>query len=47
VGTVPIFRSEADEKALGVLTDAQKKSFEEMKGEKFELQMGRGRRSAT
>jgi Spy/CpxP family protein refolding chaperone len=30
-------RDEADEKALGVLTDEQKKSFEEMKGEKIEL----------
>ena len=31
-------RTEADAKALGVLTDAQKKTFEEMKGEKIELQ---------
>lgn len=35
-------RTEADEKALAVLTDAQKKSFEEMKGAKFELPAGRG-----
>ncbi len=35
-------RTDANEKALGVLTDAQKSSFEEMKGDKFELQrMGR------
>ncbi len=39
--------TESDAKALGVLTDEQKKSFEEMKGEKFELQMERGRRNAT
>ena len=36
-------RSEGDAKALGVLTEEQKKSFEEMKGEKIELEMGRGR----
>jgi hypothetical protein len=40
-------RSEADEKALGVLTDDQKKAFEEMKGEKFELPERQGRRRAT
>ena len=32
-------RSEADEQALGILTAAQKESFESMKGEKFELEM--------
>ncbi len=37
-------RSDADDKALGLLTDEQKKAFEEMKGEKIELEMGRGRR---
>lgn len=37
-------RSDADEQALGVLTDEQKKTFEEMKGEKIELEMGRGPR---
>ncbi len=31
-------RNEANEKALGLLTDEQKSRFEEMKGEKFELQ---------
>lgn len=31
-------RRDADEKALAVLTDEQKNAFEEMKGEKFELQ---------
>ena len=36
-------RSEGDEKALGVLTDEQKKAFEEMKGEKIELEMRRSR----
>lgn len=36
-------RSEGDEKALGVLTDEQKQAFEEMKGEKIELEMRRGR----
>ena len=40
-------RSDMDEKALGVLTAEQKKSFEEMKGEKIELEMRRGRRSTT
>ena len=30
-------RSDADEKALALLTDQQKQAFEEMKGEKFEL----------
>jgi acyl-CoA reductase-like NAD-dependent aldehyde dehydrogenase len=34
--------SGADEKALGVLTAEQRKTFEEMKGEKIELQMRRG-----
>ena len=33
--------SDADEKALGVLTDEQREAFEEMKGEKIELQMRR------
>ena len=37
-------RSDADEKALGLLTAEQKKAFEEMKGEKIELEMRRGRR---
>lgn len=37
-------RTEADEKALAVLTDTQKKAFEEMKGPKIELQMGRRQR---
>lgn len=36
-------RSEADEKALGVLTAEQKKAFEEMKGKKIELPSRRGR----
>ncbi len=40
-------RNDADEKALGVLTAEQKESFEEMKGEKIELQMRRGRPSTT
>ena len=40
-------RSDADEKALGVLTAEQKAAFEEMKGEKIELEMRRGRRSTT
>lgn len=39
--------TETDQKALGVLTEEQKKAFEEMKGEKFELQRERGRRDAT
>ena len=34
-------RSDADEKALGVLTAEQKAAFEEMKGEKIELEMRR------
>jgi hypothetical protein len=34
-------RTDTDEKALGVLTAEQKKSFEEMQGEKIELQMRR------
>jgi len=37
-------RSDADEQALGLLTAEQKKAFEEMKGEKIELQTGRGPR---
>lgn len=37
-------RSDADEKALGLLTAEQKAAFEEMKGEKIELEMGRGPR---
>ena len=37
-------RSDADEQALGLLTAEQKKAFEEMKGEKIELEMRRGRR---
>lgn len=40
-------RSDADEKALAVLTAEQKKSFEEMKGEKIELQFRRGRPSSN
>ncbi len=40
-------RAQADEKALALLTDAQKKSFEEMKGEKFELPRRRGRRPSN
>ncbi len=36
-------RSEGNEKALGVLTDEQKQAFEEMKGEKIELEMRRSR----
>ncbi len=40
-------RSDADEKALALLTAEQKDSFEEMKGEKIELEMRRGRRSTT
>lgn len=40
-------RGNADEKALGVLTAEQKAAFEEMKGEKIELEMRRGRRSTT
>ena len=34
-------RRDADQKAVAVLTDEQKTSFEEMKGEKFEFQMRR------
>ena len=37
-------RSDADEKALAVLTAEQKEAFENMKGEKIELEMERGRR---
>ena len=40
-------RSDADEKALGVLTAEQKAAFEEMKGEKIELEMRRRQRSAA
>lgn len=40
-------RTQADAKALALLTDAQKKSFEEMKGEKFELPTRRGRRPSN
>jgi Spy/CpxP family protein refolding chaperone len=36
-------RSDADEKALAVLSAEQKEAFGKMKGEKFELQMRRGR----
>ena len=34
-------RTDADEKALGLLTAEQKKAFEEMKGKKIELQTPR------
>ena len=34
--------SDADEKALGVLTAEQREAFDEMKGEKIELQSRRG-----
>jgi hypothetical protein len=37
-------RSDADEKALAVLTAEQKEAFENMKGEKIEFEMVRGRR---
>jgi Spy/CpxP family protein refolding chaperone len=37
-------RTDADEKALGVLTAEQKEAFEKMKGEKIELPTRRGRR---
>ncbi|MHB8898989.1 MAG: hypothetical protein ACYC6Y_09605 [Thermoguttaceae bacterium] len=40
-------QTEADQKALGVLTEEQKKSFEEMKGAKFELQMEGPRRGGN
>lgn len=40
-------RSEADKKALGVLTEEQKKAFEEMKGAKFEMPEREGRRRPT
>jgi Spy/CpxP family protein refolding chaperone len=40
-------RSDADEKALAALTAEQKVAFEEMKGEKIELEMRRGRRPTT
>ena len=42
----PKFRqlgTDANEKAVGVLTEDQRKKFDEMKGEKFELQMRQGR----
>jgi acyl-CoA reductase-like NAD-dependent aldehyde dehydrogenase len=39
--------AESNEMALAVLTAEQKKSFEEMRGEKFELQMRRGPRRTT
>ncbi len=35
--------TDANEKAVGVLTEDQRKKFDEMKGEKFELQMRQGR----
>ena len=37
-------QSDADEKALAMLTAEQKEAFEGMKGEKFELEMRRGRK---
>jgi hypothetical protein len=37
-------RSDADEKALGLLTDEQKEALEKMKGAKIELPARRGRR---
>jgi len=37
-------RGDASEQALAVLTDEQKKAFEEMKGEKIELERGRRQR---
>ena len=37
--------TDADEKALALLTDEQKQAFEEMKGEKIELEMRRGPRT--
>jgi Spy/CpxP family protein refolding chaperone len=40
-------RSDADQKALEVLTAEQSKAFEGMKGKKFELQPQRGRREAA
>jgi len=40
-------RTEADAKALEALTAEQKKAFEEMKGEKIEIQPRRGRRPTT
>jgi hypothetical protein len=40
-------RSDADEKALGLLSAEQKESFEEMKGEKIELPTRRGRRQTS
>jgi len=46
-GKLRQFRSDADEKALGVLTAEQKAAFKEMKGEKIELELRRGRRPTT
>ena len=40
-------RSDADQKALGVLSAEQKDAFEQMKGEKIELPARRGRRQTT
>jgi Spy/CpxP family protein refolding chaperone len=40
-------RSDANEKALGVLTAEQKEAFEKMKGEKIELPTRRGPRQTT
>lgn len=40
-------RTDADQKALGVLTAEQKTSFEEMKGKIIELQSRRGQRGAS
>ena len=44
-GKLREIQTAADEEALGVLTAEQKDAFEKMKGEKFELQSRRGRRS--
>ena len=44
-GKLREIQTAADEEALGVLTAEQKDAFEDMKGEKFELQSRRGRRS--
>ena len=40
-------QSDADNKALEVLTAEQKKAFEKMKGKKFELEARRGQRQGT
>ncbi len=40
-------RSDADQKALGVLSAEQRDAFEQMKGEKIELPARRGRRQAS